>query len=62
MGGAMTTTILTRTELESLVDRLNARGESKLLSDQPELQRDLTLAVKVIRALTKDHDGGIELH
>jgi hypothetical protein len=49
-----TTAILTRTELESLVDRLNARSESKLLSDQPELQRDLTLAVKVIRALTKD--------
>jgi hypothetical protein len=44
---------LTRTELESLADRLGARGESRLLSDQPEMRRDLTLAATELRAFAR---------
>jgi len=43
-------TAIKRTEIESLATRLNARGESVALSDQPEMQKDLRLAARVIWA------------
>jgi hypothetical protein len=42
---------MTRKEIESLADRLMARGTSKILSDQPELQRDLKMAAGLILLL-----------
>jgi hypothetical protein len=57
----ITTTAIKRTEIESLATRLNARGESVVLSDQPEMQKDLRLAARVIRAFAKKHDGEIEM-
>ena len=60
--GAMISTItVKRPEIESLAARLNARGESVVLSDQPEMQKDLRLAARVIRAFVKKHDGEIEM-
>lgn len=56
-----TITAIKRTEIESLATRLNARGESVVLSDQPEMQRDLRLAARVIWAFAKKHDGEIEM-
>jgi len=57
----ITTTAIKRAEIESLAARLNARGESVVLSDQPEMQKDLRLAARVIRAYVKKQDGGIEM-
>jgi hypothetical protein len=42
---------LTVNELQSLADRLLSRGVSKLLSDQPELQRDLRAAAAALSEL-----------
>jgi len=41
---------LSHTEVEALADRLSARASSRLMNGTPELQRDLVLAVVVIRA------------
>jgi len=52
-------TAIKHPEIECLAARLNARGESVVLSDQPEMQKDLRLAARVIRAFAKKHDGEI---
>jgi len=40
-----------RREIESLAERLLARGTSRLSADQPELQRDLKMAAGLILLL-----------
>ena len=45
----MATTAYTRDDITRLCDRLEARGQSLLLNDMPELQRDLRIAVTVLR-------------
>jgi predicted RNA-binding Zn ribbon-like protein len=52
---------LTTDEAQNLADRLQSRGVSKLLDDQPELQRDMRTAAWVIRALLSkvDHAAAI---
>ncbi len=40
---------LQRYEISGLVDRLNARGTSRMLRDQPELTSDLRMGAAVIR-------------
>ena len=52
---------LTTNEAQKLADRLLSRGVSKLLDDQPELQRDMRTAARAIRArLSKvDHAAAI---
>jgi len=47
---------LTTNEAQKLADRLLSRGVSKLLDDQPELQRDMRMAAWVIRALLSKID------
>ena len=47
---------LTIDEAQNLADRLLSRGVSKLLNDQPELQRDMRTAARVIRALLSKID------
>lgn len=42
-----------RREIESLAERLLARGTSRLSSDQPELQRDLKMASGLILLLAR---------
>jgi len=42
--------ILHRHEIDGLIQRLNARGTSKMLRDQPELTSDLRLAAATLRA------------
>jgi hypothetical protein len=52
---------LTTDEAQKLADRLQSRGVSKLLDDQPELQRDMRTAAWVIHALLSkvDHAAAI---
>jgi hypothetical protein len=47
---------LTTDEAQKLADRLQSRGVSTLLDDQPELQRDMRAAAQVIRALLNKID------
>jgi hypothetical protein len=41
---------LQRFEISGLIDRLNARGTSRMLRDQPELTSDMRVAAAVLRA------------
>ena len=50
-----------RKEIESLAERLLARGTSRLSADQPELQRDLKIAAGLILLLAKLPDVEIDL-
>ena len=50
-----------RKEIESLAERLIARGTSRLTADQPELQRDLTMAAGLILLLARLPDVEIDL-
>jgi hypothetical protein len=52
---------LTTDEAQKLAGRLQSRGVSKLLDDQPELQRDMRTAAWVTRALLRkvDHAAAV---
>jgi len=41
--------VLTRNDIGSLAERLEARGTSRLLKDRPELQNDLKLSAAILR-------------
>ena len=45
-------------EMRALAQRLRARGQSVLLRDQPEQQRDLRTAASVIEQLAASIRGG----
>jgi hypothetical protein len=45
-------------ECGALADRLSVRGSSVLPADQPELQGDMRLAGRVIRALIRSFNFG----
>jgi hypothetical protein len=49
-------TVLTVAEVQTLADRLTSRGTSRLLSDQPEMQSDMKIGARVIRALLSKLD------
>jgi hypothetical protein len=44
----MTTTTVTRTDIEHLSERLLARARSRILNDQTSLQADLLLAGRLL--------------
>jgi len=50
-----------RREIESLAERLLARGTSRLSADTPELQRDLKMAAGLILLLAKLPDVEIDV-
>jgi len=50
-----------RREIESLAERLLARGTSRLSADQPELQRDLNMAAGLILLLARLPDVEIDV-
>jgi hypothetical protein len=47
---------LTVAEVQGLADRLTSRGTSRLLADQPEMQTDMKIGARVIRALLSKLD------
>jgi hypothetical protein len=47
---------LTAKEIQTLADRLTSRGVSRVLDDQPEMQRDMRIAARVIRTLLHEVD------
>jgi hypothetical protein len=47
-------------DIEALTERLLARGNSRLSYDQPELQKDLKMAAKLILLLAKSPDVEID--
>jgi hypothetical protein len=49
-------TVLRVAEIQTLADRLTSRGTSRLLSDQPEMQTDMKIGARVIRALLSKLD------
>jgi hypothetical protein len=49
-------TILTVNDIQVLADRLTSRGVSIVLSDTPEMQADMRMAARVIRALLSKLD------
>jgi hypothetical protein len=50
-----------RKEIESLAERLLARGTSRLSADTPELQRDLKIAAGLILLLARLPDVEIDV-
>jgi hypothetical protein len=46
--------IVTEHEIAALTDRLLARGNSALLSDQPAMQADMRLAARILRRFLQD--------
>jgi hypothetical protein len=48
-------------DIEALAERLRARGNSRLSSDQPELQRDLKMAAGLILLLAKLPDVEVDV-
>jgi len=46
--------IITDAEISSLTDRLLARADSVLLSDQPAMQADMRLAARILRRFLQD--------
>jgi hypothetical protein len=48
-------------DIEALAERLLARGNSRLSSDQPELQRDLKMAAGLILLLAKLPDVEVDV-
>jgi hypothetical protein len=47
--------------IEALAERLLARGNSRLSSDQPELQKDLKMAAGLILLFAKSPDVEIDV-
>jgi hypothetical protein len=50
-----------RREIEALAERLLARSTSKLSCDQPELQRDLKMAVGLILLMANLPDVEVDI-
>jgi hypothetical protein len=58
----MTTTIMTRHEIDHLADRLQSRGSSLVFKEMPEMQNDLRLAARIIRTLVREQSGTVEIY
>jgi hypothetical protein len=50
----MAPTTISLIDIEGLTDRLMARGKSRLLNDQPDLQADLLLAGNLLTRWLRD--------
>jgi hypothetical protein len=48
-------------EIEALAERLLARGNSRLSSDRPEVQKDLKMAAGLILLLARSPDVEIDV-
>jgi hypothetical protein len=52
--GSMAPTTISLSDIEALAGRLLARGKSRLLNDQPDLQADLLLAGNLLNRWHRD--------